>query len=228
MSEIQWEAELAATSTNSINRARTEEWANTVTHGLGAAFSLVGVLALVALLDAVPRGLAASCLVYGATLVAVFVVSTISHAVQEPRTKHLWRIWDQGLIYSLIAGSYTPFIWVYSPPPTRDFVLVAIWSAALLGLFVKVVLQHRIGTTTTYSYLLLGWLPALAIASRVPLDAALGMLLGGLLYTAGTFLLKKDERYRYFHALWHLMVIAAAACHYLILLNYLVLGAGSV
>lgn len=225
MSEIQWDTELAAKSVSPLPQ---EELANTVTHGLGTAFSLAGVFALAALLESVPRGLAVSCLVYGATLVLVFAVSTISHAVREARAKHLWRIWDQGLIYTLIAGTYTPFVWAYAPPATRDFVLAAIWAAALLGVFVKVVLQHRVGATTTYSYLLLGWLPALSIANRVPLAAALGMLLGGLLYTAGTFFLKRDDQFRFFHAFWHLLVITAATCHYLTLVNYLVLGLGAV
>jgi hemolysin III len=222
MSEMQLDGKLSA---GPVTMAADEELANTITHGAGFVLSLAGAAALASMLGQLPWGLTISCTIYVTTLVMVYAASTASHAVQQPRSKHRWRIWDQGLIYTLIAGTYTPFVWAYAAPASRGIVLAALWSAALLGMYAKVVLQRRVNATTTYSYVLLGWLPALPLWNRVPIACAMWMAIGGLIYTAGTLFLKMDERYRYFHATWHVLVIVASICHYFAIMSFLVLEA---
>ena len=88
-----------------------QEVVNTATHAAGFVLSVMATICVVAMARTTETGLAISCLVYTLTLMAVYAVSSISHAVQRPRAKFILRAWDQGVIYLLIAGTYTPFVW---------------------------------------------------------------------------------------------------------------------
>lgn len=190
------------------------EAANTATHLIGLLLSLAGAAAIVAAREHTDVGTAIACGVYATTLVIVYTVSTLSHAVQKPRAKHLLRVWDQGTIYLLIAGTYTPFVWAYTSSYFRWIVLAAIWAVALIGLCSKVCVEHRVIEFSALSYVLFGWVPALALINSVPLIAAAWMAAGGISYTLGTLFLGLDHKHRYLHATWHIFVIAASACHY--------------
>jgi hemolysin III len=200
------------------SRSLAEEIANSLTHGCGLVLSLAGGLVLLGRLQAQPdpwRLL--GCGVFLAALVAVYAASTLSHAVARPAWRRRFRILDQGCIYLLIVGTYTPFALEYLRFGWWWLFLLLMWTAALIGFLSKLLFLHRVDQATIWSYLLLGWLPILpawAYLDRVPLGAALWILAGGLCYTAGTVFLVLDRRHLHFHAIWHLFVIAGSACHY--------------
>ncbi len=190
------------------------ENANTATHFIGFLLSLAGTAAIVATREDADAGTAIACAVYATTLVVVYAISTLSHAVERPRAKHLLRVWDQGTIYLLIAGTYTPFIWSYTSSHIRLILLIAIWAVALFGMSSKVLVEHRVIEFSSRSYVLFGWLPALALVRSVPLVVAAWMAAGGVSYTFGTLFLSLDQHHRYLHATWHLFVMMGSACHY--------------
>lgn len=201
-----------------------EELANTVTHGLGMVLSITGTIALLgfALRQGTSWMQLFATLLYGLSLTAVYAASTFSHAIQEPRRKHLFRVLDQAVIYCLIAGTYTPFIFLYLPPDRRWFIFSIVWVLALIGFLSKTLLKHRIDTVAVVNYVLLGWVPAAAMFYLMPLDCLIWMLVGGCLYTAGAFFLSFDQRVRFFHAAWHGFVLLASAIHFYGVLHYTV------
>lgn len=203
---------------------RHEELLNTITHGLGLVLSVWGTVAIIAAARSIEIGLAIGCGVYAISLIAVYAISTLSHAVQQPRSKHRLRAWDQGVIYLLIAGTYTPFACVYMPSPVRWVVLAGLWSFAIGGFLSKVIWQHRVVAFKAHSYVLFGWLPALTMMHLVSLACFTWMAVGGLIYTIGTVFLALDREVRFFHATWHLLVVAASACHYYAIVTFIVLG----
>lgn len=198
-----------------------DEWANTSSHLLGIVVAVVGTVWMLALLRDKPWGLTLSCLTYCASAILVFVFSTLSHACTEPGRRTRMRAWDQGSIYLMISGTYTPFVWQYGGS-LRWALLVFLWGLALYGLWAKVVAKHRVNTVAFTTYLLLGWVPAIPLAPQVPLSCFGGMALGGLVYSLGVIFLKYDHMRRFFHAIWHMAVILAAACHYLVIVKYVV------
>ncbi len=208
---------------DSLELPRYEEVLNAITHGLGLLLSLVGALAILAATHSTERGLRVSCVIYALALVAVYAVSTLSHAVHQPQRKYVLRAWDQGVIYLLIAGTYTPFACLQASTPARWLLLTTLWGLALAGFFSKVVLFHRIMDFKAHSYILLGWLPAFAMLHLVSLACLMWMALGGLLYTVGTLFLVLDRHVRFFHATWHLFVVAGSACHFYTILKFIVL-----
>jgi hemolysin III len=204
-----------------------EEWANALTHGLAAVTCVVGGGLMVWHTADESIGTTLSCLAFVFSATGVFVASTLSHVyLDDPvRLKHL-RAWDQGLIYGMISGTYTPIIYQFADPQMRAFVLIAIWVAAFVGFYSKVFAKHRINGIGTATYLALGWLPALFLVGRVPYPVLVWMSVGGVIYTLGVAVLLNDSRVRYMHAVWHLLVITAASCHYWAIFRYVV-GAGS-
>jgi len=196
-----------------------DEWANTLTHALGTMLALAGWALIAWLMWDRPFGITVACWVYAASVFSVFFFSTLSHAVRHPSGRQLMRAWDQGTIYLMIAGTYTPFLWFYCLPAWRFPVLVAVWGLAAAGFLAKVMLRHRVNAIATPTYLMLGWLPALPMIPRIPdpmpWTCFYGMLAGGVLYTLGVVFLQLDQKVRFFHAAWHLFVIAAAATHFL-------------
>ncbi len=191
-----------------------QEVANTLTHGLGLLLSVIGTLVGACTFSWPDAGLAVACRVYGDSLVQVYVVSTLSHAIQHPAAKHHLRAWDQGIIYWLNAGTYTPFIWVGLENSNRWIMLTAVWSFALLGFCTKVFGYHRINSFSALSYIILGWGPAPFLFWSVPMHCSLLMLAGGISYTLGILFLINDHHHSYFHAAWHIAVIMGSAFHF--------------
>ncbi len=205
------------------NENASEEALNTWTHGAGFILSLpAGVLLIRIALDQRPE-LVWSCLVYSISLAAMYLFSTLSHAVREPNWRHRLRALDQGFVYGLIAGTFTPFIWAYLESWPRIVLMNFVWIAAATGFYSKVFSKHRINNMTSLSYILLGWIPAMVLFNYVPIECFGMMALGGVLYTVGVLFLQNDHRSFYFHAIWHSMVIVASLCHYLAIVIFAVM-----
>jgi len=192
-----------------------QEWANALTHGIGTAGSLVAGVYLILLTGNQTAGLLAGCAVYVAAMSGTYLFSTLSHVVRRQPLLNTMRAWDQAMIYTMIAGTYTPLTIRFATEPTRTALLVAMWSAAAVGFWSKVGVKHRVNASGTISYLLLGYLPGFVLASHVPTSIAVWMVVGGLVYTVGVLFLIYDHHRRYNHAAWHLMVIVASVCHFI-------------
>ena len=202
-----YEEEAFASNTN-------EEPLNALTHGFGWVLSLFGSALLLHVgWHGGPSNLIALG-IYSSSLIGVYAFSTLSHAIQDPEWKLRLRVWDQGMIYLLIAGTYTPFLWLYSHDLLRMVCLILVWAAAMGGFCSKVVHRHRVDNLSTQSYILLGWIPAVLLYTAIPFGCLAWIVAGGVCYTLGTVFLKSDQQYRYFHATWHILVILGSACHF--------------
>ena len=205
-----------------------DEIANSITHGIGLALSVVGTAALVMI--AARTGDTRDfigCLVYGASLVSVYAASTLSHLFWQPRLRRIFRMLDQGCIYLLIAGTYTPLALRYLRDGYWWVLLATMWTIAVVGFCSKVFLAHRVEAVSTAAYVIMGWLPVLAAKQLIavtPGRCLWMMLIGGLCYTVGTLFLIFDRKALFLHAVWHICVIAGSAVHYFAILQYALPG----
>ena len=210
-------------TTQAKERLSLEEVANCATHGVGLALSVAGFVALVALAWAYGDAWhLASCGVYGASLVALYLASTLYHGARRPRAKKLFQALDHCGIYLLIAGTYTPFTLVTLRGPWGWTLFGLVWSLALAGILFRVLFGTRYRPVAVASYVLLGWLCVVAvkpILEFVPLGALAWIAAGGLAYTAGVFFFSA-QRIPHHHAIWHLFVLGGSICHYVAVLLY--------
>lgn len=203
--------------------SRGEEIANSVSHGIGLLAALAAVPVLV--LGAVQRGGAAGIVgasVFAATIVLLYLASTLYHALPRKRAKRVFRILDHGAIYLLIAGTYTPFTLGVLRGAWGWALFGLVWSLAVAGVVLKAVGRVRHPTLSTCLYLAMGWLVLIAAKPlwlRVPPWGLFWLLAGGIAYTAGVAFFAA-RRVRYSHFVWHLFVLAGTACHFIAVLLY--------
>ncbi|MFO0788464.1 MAG: hemolysin III family protein [Pirellulales bacterium] len=209
-------------------RTSTDELVNATTHGLGFVVAVVGSAVMMDRVLAVgsPQ-LIIGCGVYLASLMAVYAMSTLSHSATSVRWKSLFRQLDQAFIYLLIVGTYTPFSIAYLHGPVWAAMLATMWCVAIVGFISKTFFAHRVETVSVVSYVILGWMPIVAVPTlfhAAPAGAFQSMIAGGMCYTVGTLFLIYDEHVKHFHAAWHLCVMSGSACHFFGLLFFVIGG----
>lgn len=194
------------------------ETANAITHGLGFLLSLAGLYFLAEW--AAPFGdmkRLIGCLVFGTTLVLLYAASTLLHSCKIAAWQRRYTVADHCAIYLLIAGTYTPIFLTPMQGPVGTTYVVMIWLIAAGGIVFKIVCgtDRHVGWSIA-SYLVAGWLPVLVIGEmieRIAPEGLFWLVLGGVFYTVGVpFYLSR--RFVYSHAIWHLFVLAASACHF--------------
>lgn len=200
-----------------------EEIANSVCHGIGLVAALAGAPVLI--WAALERGDTAGIVgasVFAATMVLLYLTSTLFHALPPNRAKRVFQILDHAAIYLLIAGTYTPFTLGVLRGDLGWTLFVVVWALAIAGTVFKVCVGPRYNTVSTLLYLAMGWVVLVAaeqVWMRVPAWGLFWLVAGGIAYTvgAGFFL---AERRRFFHFVWHICVVAGTACHFVAVLLY--------
>lgn len=205
-----------------------EEIANAISHGLGALLAVAALPVLVTRALALgSRADVAAAAIYAATMILLYGVSTLYHAL--PRS--LWhgraKDWllrlDHAAIYVFIAGSYTPFtLGVLNTGPGLTL-LIAVWAAAAFGVAIKLLNRLRQPLVSTLIYLAMGWAVVFAVGplmERIPAAGLALLVAGGLSYTLGALVFLLDNRLRYAHFVWHLFVLGGSTCHFFAALWY--------
>ncbi len=220
------------TDDTSISRyTKSEEIANTITHGLGVILALGGLVVLIVF--AALYGNAwhiVSCSIFGAALILLYLASTLYHAIQHPGAKPILRILDHSAILVLIAGTYTPFTLVSLRGPWGWTLFGIIWSLAVAGILIETTRLRRFRGWLIALYVIMGWAVVAAVKPMMENVGTGGLWLllsGGLAYTGGiVFYLWK--RLPYNHAIWHLFVLAGSVLHYFAILLYVIPVADSI
>ncbi|OZB06861.1 MAG: hemolysin III [Idiomarina sp. 34-48-12] len=194
-----------------------EEVAHALTHGVGAIAAIVGLVFM--LIWAVSYGDTfhiVSASIYGASLILLYLASTLYHAFPWPRVKAFFQQMDHAAIYVLIAGTYTPFALVNLRGAWGWTLLAVVWSIALIGVIMEVAVKERKKWLSLSLYLGMGWMALIMIKPMLETVDAGGLwllLAGGLAYTFGViFYVWKSLRFH--HAIWHLFVLAGSVLHF--------------
>jgi hemolysin III len=200
---------------------RKQEIVNGLIHGMGILFGVSGLPVLTGIATShnnIP-GIVGSG-IYGFCFLLLFTNSTIYHFASEAVIKNIFKILDHISIYFLIAGTYTPFLLMYMNNAFGITLLSVLWGLTLLGIFFKVKYTGRFEIVSTFIYLLMGCI--LVVGGRkffgyLPIPVIIFICIGGGLYIVGVFFYLWDK-YMYTHAVWHIIVLAAAICHYIAVL----------
>nr|WP_320126073.1 hemolysin III family protein [uncultured Shewanella sp.] len=195
-----------------------EEIANSVSHGLGV---IAGVVALVLMLlkgqvHLTPIQLTGVA-IYGASIIVLFLCSTLYHSISHSGWKHKLKIADHCAIYCLIAGTYTPLMLISLQGTQSIVILTAIWSLAIGGILFKTLFIHKFKKLSLILYLAMGWLCVTVMGDLTAAMSELGfnlLILGGLFYTLGV-VFYVGKRIPFNHAIWHLFVLGGAMSHFL-------------
>ena len=200
-----------------------EELAHAVSHGAGVILSIGGLtwMLYLSISASDPWKILAS-VVYGVSLIALFLASTLYHSFHASKHKHIFKLLDHCAIYLLIAGSTTPFVLVAMRTDTGWLLLGTIWTLAVVGILGKLWFRDRYPRISLASYLLMGWLVVFAapdLADAIGTGGTTWLFAGGLSYTIGALFYMR-KRMMFSHAIWHVFVLVGGVCHYLAVVWY--------
>lgn len=195
----------------------SEELMNSISHGIGAGLSVAALV--LCIVQAAVNGTAAgvvSASIYGATLVILYCMSTLYHAITNQSARRVFRVFDHTSIYLLIAGTYTPIALVTLNGKTGWVLFGVVWGIAVLGIVLNAISIERFKKFSMISYVVMGWavvFSAKEVIARMPKNGLIFLLIGGIAYTVGIifYALKKV---RYMHSIWHLFVLAGSILHF--------------
>ncbi len=212
---------------NAINKRYTlgEEIFNSVTHGIGGGLSIAGTVVLIVCAAVYSNAWGVvSCSIFGASLIILYTMSTLYHAITNPTAKKFFRIMDHNTIFFLIAGTYTPITLVPLRGALGWVLFGIIWAAAAVGIVFTSIDLERFRKPSVVCYILMGWAIIFAVKPMLDKVNALSLwfiLIGGLFYTVGiVFYVHKKKRY--FHSIWHLFTIAGSIFHYFAVLMFII------
>ncbi len=196
---------------------------NSITHLVGAALALAGLVVLVVF--AALQGdtwKIVSFSIYGTSLFLLYTLSTLYHSLRG-RAKQIFMKLDHVAIYLLIAGTYTPLTLVTLRGAWGWSLFGIVWGLAIIGIVVDTLHRHGSRNIQMAIYLLMGWLVVVALYPLIkvmPMGGIALLVSGGLFYTGGIVFYALDGRLKHAHGIWHLCVLAGSISHYLIMLFY--------
>jgi len=202
-----------------------EEVFNSITHGIGVFLSIAALVLLI--VKAVQSGdnwHIVSSVIYGSTLVLLYLASTLFHSFMFTSARNIFNILDHSAIYLLIAGTYTPFVLVSLRGPIGWTLFGIIWGLTAIGIVYKLFFLEKWRTLSTIIYIIMGWLIIFAIKpllNSVPVGGLYWILAGGIFYTVGVIFYVWKKLY-FSHVIWHLFVLAGSICHFFAILWYII------
>lgn len=215
---------IAALKTGRRTRLKIrEQLVDVFTHGLGFALAIAALVSLV--VRAAWTGDSVrivSCAIFGATLVILYAASTLYHAFHHTRANRLFQRFDHIAIFLLIAGTYTPFALVTLEGAWGWTMFGIVWGIAVVGISLKAVIGDRYEYLWVALYVAMGWtalIGAHELVARLPGDALVLVVGGGLAYTAGV-IFYAWEKLPYNHGIWHLFVMAGSILHFFAAYEY--------
>ncbi|CVK18724.1 PAQR family membrane homeostasis protein TrhA [Sporomusa sphaeroides] len=204
-------------------KVNLEEILNAATHGVGTIFALIGLGVLtVSVYNNGSIWHLLSVIIYGTSLVLLYLSSTLYHSFTNERAKYILKIFDHAAIYVLIAGNYTPFTLIPLHGALGWTIFSVIWVLAIIGIIFQIFFVNRFKVFSTLCYLLMGWFAVVMIKPllvTLPIEGIYWLVGGGLFYSVGAifYLVHKIP---YNHAIWHLFVLAGSIAHFVAVLKY--------
>ena len=194
-----------------------EELFNAITHGIGALLSVAGCVILLVRCHQLGDGVAVvSSAIYGTTLIILYTMSTLYHALANEKAKAVFRVFDHVTIYLLIAGTYTTYTLACLGGALGWTLFGIVWTVAIVGIVFSSISLRRFQKLSMICYIAMGWVILIAIKPLWQVIGTLPMVflvIGGVLYTGGVLFYQMKES-RYMHSIWHLFVIAGSIFQY--------------
>lgn len=199
---------------------------NSITHLVGAVLALIGFGALLTVsIQQNNWETIVSFTVFGFTLIVLYTMSTLYHSFHPPKLKRIFQKLDHIAIYLLIAGTYTPYMVVSLRDGNGPVMLLVVWSLALLGLLLDLIVSRRIEVMQIFIYLLMGWICAFeytSLRASMPTAGIMWLTIGGITYTIGVifYVLDNLKGLRHAHGIWHLFVLLGSISHFISIIGY--------
>ena len=198
-----------------------EEIFSSVTHGVGTVLAIGGTAVLLVISAIFGDALTVvSSAIFGASMIVLYCMSTLYHAISNPRAKAFFRIMDHNTIFFLIAGTYTPITLSVLRGALGWTLFGIVWGAAVIGITLNSIDLEKFRKPSVVCYILMGWVIIIAIhplLNSMSLFCLWLLIAGGIFYTVGV-VFYAIKKVKYFHSIWHIFTLFGSLCHYFCIL----------
>jgi len=200
-----------------------EEQFNVVSHAIGLGLSVIGLILL--LVKTILFGTVLSVIsvtIYGVSLVLLYLASTLYHNSTKEKLRKRLNVFDHASIFGLIAGSYTPFLLISLQGALGWQFFIFIWSAAIVGVVLKLFFFGKYGILSTVMYIVMGWVIVIVIkplTAVLPIEGVRWLFIGGILYTIGA-VIYSINKLKMNHAIFHVFVLLGSISHFIAIYFY--------
>ena len=203
-----------------------EELWNAISHGIGTALSIAALILCVVKSAHTGSALSVVCsALYGSSLILLYLVSTLYHALGRNGAKRVFRVLDHCTIFVMILGTYLPVLLLAIGGAVGWIFFGIVAAAAILGITLNAIDVERFEKGSLYCYIAMGWIIVLAfkpLYDAVGLHAILWLIAGGVVYTVGAILYHIGAKEKYFHSVWHFFVLGGSICHFFAIYLYVI------
>ena len=208
-----------------LKYSQGEEIFNAVTHGIGAALAIPGLILLLVKSSAFGTAIyTVSTAIFGVTIILLYTLSTLYHSLTSEKAKQVFKVLDHSSIFLLIAGTYTPFSLLVLRGAWGWSIFGVVWGLAVTGIIIESIFIKKLKLFTLILYLSMGWVVIVALKPlirSIPTGGLYWLIAGGLSYTFGVifYVMKKVK---YAHGIWHLFVLGGTICHFFAVYYYVI------
>lgn len=203
-----------------------EELISSISHGVGALLSIAALVLCIVFsaIDHNPLAVVASC-IYGSSLVILYLMSCLYHALKPNKAKKVFRVFDHCSIFLLIAGSYTPFLLITIGGAKGIIMMVIMWLAAIIGIILNSINLEKFDKLSFVLYLVMGWMVVFSfkqLLTNLPTTGFVLLLIGGIIYTVGAVIYAIGDKVRYMHSIWHFFVLGGSIFQFFTIFLYVI------
>ncbi len=195
-----------------------EENVNAITHGMGVVLSLIAIPFLIIKSTHTVDGMMVwGVILFSFGMLAVYLSSTVYHALRHPQLKRVANIVDHISIFFLIGGTYTPIILHYVPQQTAFVFLTVQWLIIFSGVVLKLFYTGKYEWLSVTLYISLGWMLVFVVKPLIltmPSTIFYWIIGGGICYTFGVVFYVIGHR-KHAHNIWHIFVMAGTIFHFI-------------
>ena len=198
-----------------------EEIFSSVVHGVAALFSIAAYVLLLVFCQKEAATLF-SVHFYGISMIVLYTVSTIYHALGINKAKKVFRVLDHCTIFVLISGTYAPISLVSVSGVIGYIMFFVVAAAAILGITLNAVNLKKYAKASILCYIAMGWAAMLVMKTVYIGLGAYGftfLIAGGILYTVGAIIYLFGKKIPYMHSVWHFFTFGASVCHFFCVLS---------
>ncbi len=208
---------------------RGEEIFNFVSHIVGGGFGIIAlVLCVIRSALHYDAWAVVGSAIYGASLISLYTMSSVYHALRHPTAKKVLQVLDHCTIYFLIGGTYTPILFSAIRPvsPVWAWVLFGIvWGLAAMAATFTAIDLKKYAVLSMICYIGMGWCIIIAAPTAIKAIDFTGLMLllaGGIAYTVGAIFYGFGKKHRYIHSVFHLFVVLGSILQFLCIFFYVI------
>lgn len=197
---------------------------NAVTHGIAVVLSIIGLVFLIyKAIEVQNTGHLVSYIIYGSSLILLYLSSTLYHSLKFTKLKYLMRRLDHASIFLLIAGTYTPYTTIVIGGTVGIISTIIIWSIAFFGVIYKTFWFKYMQGLSVWLYIGMGWISLFLmhyLYQGLGTKGLIWLVAGGLAFSLGTIFYNLKNT-KYMHVVWHLFVMLGTICMFISIYSYI-------